>query len=240
MGFHSSDIWPGILRDYQILNRPNSHGLHQLVSQTQIKTLIKTAQTQRGNVIEQAEYLIGATLDAFFTQCGKPTQTLLEKTPLHIRYIDRILRYFPEARIIEVIRDGRDVCVSYNALAQQYAWARIGTAGAIRQWKQCIKLGKKFRNQSDLSSRIHPVFYENLKSAPITCLEEIFDFAQLSWNLDQVKTIVQLSDISHVRDRGEGQYVRSGLVGEWKERLSDTEISVCQEIAGEELAAYPH
>ena len=240
MGFHSSDIWRGILRDYQILNRPNSHGLHLLVSQTQIKALLKTAQTQSGTASQQAEYLISEMLDVFFTQNGKPNQTLLEKTPLHIRYVDRILSYFPEARIIEVLRDGRDVCVSYNALAQKYAWARIGTAGAIRQWKQCINLGKKFRKQSDFASRIYPVFYENLKSDPIACLEQILDFAQLIWHPHQVEMIVRSSDISHIRDRGEGQYVRSGLVGEWKERLSNTEISVCQDIAGKELATYPH
>ena len=238
MGFHPSDIWRGILRDYQILNRPNSHGLHQLVSQAQIKTLIATAQTQRGTTTQQAEYLIGATLDKFFSQNGKPNQALLEKTPLHIRYVDRILNYFPEARIIEVIRDGRDVCVSYKALAQKYAWARIGTAGAIRQWKQCINLGEKFRNQSNFVSRIHPVFYESLKSNPITCLEEIFDFAQLNWHPHQVEMIVRSSDISQIRDKGEGQYVRSGLVGEWKTRLSNAEIAVCQDIAGEELATY--
>ena len=46
------------------------------------------------------------------------------------------------------------------------------------------------------------------------------------------------SDISHIRDRGEGQYVRSGLVGEWETKLSNAEIAVCQDIAGEELSAY--
>ncbi|MGD1952465.1 MAG: sulfotransferase [Leptolyngbyaceae cyanobacterium] len=238
-GFEPKDIWQGILRDHQILNRPESHGLHGLVSYEALKRLInairfQVPETDRGLV--QAEELIAAMFDRFIEQYGQPGQTILEKTPMHIRYAEQILWRFPEAKIVEVIRDGRDVCVSYNALGQQQRWAQIGSAGAIRQWKQCVEWGEAIHERSGLRDRIHTVRYEALKADPERSLQQIFSFAKLSWEDHQIKEIVKAADISRIAEKGEGQYVRSGSVGEWKEQLSEAELAMCQEIAGEQLA----
>lgn len=238
LGFQASAIWPGIRRDYQILNHPDSHGLHVLVSEAELRQCLKEARSQPGTALEQAEHLIVALFDIFFARHGNPSQTLLEKTPLHIRYGDRILRRFPEARIIEVIRDGRDVCASYNALAEQQAWARIGTAGAIRQWKRCVKWSEQLRAQPDLAPRFHTVHYEALKADPVTSLQQMFNFARLAWSDAQITDIVAASDISRFRDRGEGQYIRKGAVGDWQNQLSPAEVALCHKIAGEQLRRF--
>ena len=237
-GFKPATIWPGILRDYQILNRPDSHGLHGLVSYQELSLLIsairaEVLETNRGLV--QAEELIAAMFDRFFKRYGKPGQTVLEKTPMHIRYAEQILCRFPEARIIEVLRDGRDVCVSYNALAKRERWAQIGTAGAIRQWKQCVEWGEIIRERPSLQSRVHAVRYEALKADPERSLQQMFEFANLGWDEAQVGAIVAAADIKRVAKKGDGQYVRSGSVGDWKEHLSEAEIAMCEEIAGEQL-----
>ena len=235
-GFQPSDIWRGIVRDYEILNRPDSHGLHALVAYSEFKALVSTVRTQPGSELEQAEGLIAKLFDAFFEQYGDRHQALLEKTPMHIRYGDRILRRFPEARLIEVIRDGRDVCVSYKALAKQQAWARIGTAGAMRQWKRCITWGETWRAQADLAPRIYTVRYEALKAAPHSSLQQMFDFAHLNWQQQQIADIVEASDISQIRNKGEGQYTRKGTVGDWQNHLSDADVALCHAIAGEQLS----
>ena len=238
LGFQPANIWPGILRDYQILNRPDSHGLHGLVSYGELKALIRSIrsaipETSRG--LEQAEELIAAMFDRFSERYAHPGQTILEKTPIHIRYAEQILWRFPEARIVEVIRDGRDVCVSYNALAQQEKWARIGTAGAIRQWKQCVEWGELVRDRPGLGTRVHTVRYEALKADPKRCVGQLFEFANLSWDQQQIREIVKTADIGRIKHKGDGQYVRSGLVGGWKQHLSEADVAVCDEIAGEQL-----
>ena len=238
LGFQPADIWPGILREHQILNQPYSHGLHGLVSYEDLNLLIQAIRSQipetnRGLV--QAEELIAAMFDRFFEQHGQPGQAILEKTPMHIRYAEQILWRFPEARIIEVVRDGRDVCVSYNALAKQQRWAQIGTAGAIRQWKQCVEWGELIREQSALRTRVHTVRYEALKADPERSLRQIFEFANLDSEESQLAEIVKAADISQIAQKGAGQYVRSGSVGDWKEHLSVSEIAMCAEIAGEQL-----
>lgn len=238
LGFRPEDIWSGILREHKILDRPDSHGLHGLVNYGDLELLIKAIRlevpdTNRGLI--QAEELIAAMFDRFFERFGKPGQTILEKTPMHIRYGEQILWRFPEARIVEVIRDGRDVCVSYNALAKQERWARIGTAGAIRQWKRCVEWGEILKERPSLRKRVHTVRYEALKADPERCLREIFEFANLSSDEEQIEAIVAAEDINRIAKKGEGQYVRSGSVGDWKEQLSEADIVMCDEVAREQL-----
>lgn len=239
LGFQPADIWPGILRAHQMLNRSDSDGLHGLVSYGDLALLIKAIrldvpETNRGLV--QAEELIAAMFDRFFEEYGKPGQTVLEKTPMHIRYTEQILWRFPEARMIEVVRDGRDVCVAYNALAKQTRGAR-GTADAIRQWKQCVEWGELIRERPGLRARVHRVRYEVLRADPKGCLGQIFKFANLNWNEEQVEAIVAAADISEITPKGDGELVGSGS-GDWQKHLSEAEIALCDEIAGEQLVRF--
>ena len=67
-------------------------------------------------------------------------------------------------------------------------------------------------------------------------MQQIFSFAKLSWEDHQIQETVKAADISRIAKKGEGQYIRSGLVGDWKEQLSEAELAMCQEIAGDQLA----
>ena len=235
-GFRPMDIWQGILREHQILNHPDSNGLHCLVNYRDLKRLIEAIRrevpdTNRG--LLQAEELIAAMFVKFFEHHGQPGQTILEKTPMHIHYAEQILWRFPEAQIIEVVRDGRDVCASYNALAQQKNWAQVETAGAIQHWKQCVELGQLIRERPGLRIRVHTVRYEALKADPERCLRQIFQFANLKWNEEQVEAIVAAEDINRMQHKGS---ISSETVGDWKQKLSVAEIAMCEEIAGEQLA----
>ncbi|MEM1240429.1 MAG: sulfotransferase [Cyanobacteria bacterium P01_H01_bin.26] len=232
LGFQPADIWRGILRDYQKRHRADG-----LVSYGELKTLIQSIradipETNRGLV--QAEELIAAMFDRFAERHVHPGQTVLEKTPLHIRYAEQILWRFPEARIVEVIRDGRDVCVSYNALVQQKNRTPMGTANAIWQWKQCVEWGELIRNRPGLGARVHTVRYEALKADPQRCVGQLFEFANLSWDQQQIREIVKTADIGQIEHKGDGQCV-SGLVGGWEQHLSEADVAVCDEIAGEQL-----
>ncbi|MGB7250619.1 MAG: sulfotransferase, partial [Phormidesmis sp.] len=176
-GFEPVDAWRGILRDYQILDH-YTHGLHGLVSYAELKALVKKVRRQPLCEPERAEQLIVEMLDLFFEKNGGDRSKMLsEKTPLNIRYADRLLRLFPESRMIEVVRDGRDVCVSYNALAKRQPWARIGTDGAIGLWRSCVRHGNRFRSQPEFAQRMQLVRFEEMKQDPEAGLQQMFDFA---------------------------------------------------------------
>jgi hypothetical protein len=54
---------------------------------------------------------------------GKPRWG--EKTPANIRHIERILQFFPNASLIHIIRDGRDVACSLRT-HPEYVWSNGG------------------------------------------------------------------------------------------------------------------
>ncbi|NEQ52440.1 MAG: sulfotransferase [Leptolyngbya sp. SIO3F4] len=237
-GFRSVDIWRGILREHQISNRPGSHGLHSLVAYEDLRLLIEAIRREVPDTnygLLQAEELIAAMFVRFFDRYGQLGQTVLEKTPMHIRYVEQILWRFPEARIIEVIRDGRDVYASYKTLTKQQNQAQIETTDAIQQWKQCIEWGEIIRERPGLRNRVHRVRYEALKADPERSLRQIFQFANLNSNEEQVEAIVAAEDINRVKQERDGQSVRLSSVGDWKQKLSEAEIAMCHEIAGEQL-----
>ena len=77
----------------------------------------------------------------------------VEKTPKHILHIDNILKHRPKARILLIIRDGRDVACS---LQKRHGSLEFG----IRQWVQRNTEGKKYWNHPN----VHVLKYESLIS----------------------------------------------------------------------------
>jgi hypothetical protein len=61
----------------------------------------------------------------------------LEKTPRHIFRIGEILRYFPEAKIVLMLRDGRDVACS---IRDRYGSLEAG----INRWVEDNQAGRPF------------------------------------------------------------------------------------------------
>jgi len=91
-----------------------------------------------------------------------------EKTPQHIQNIEEILRLYPQARIILMVRDGRD---TVNSLLKM-PWRPKGLLNNARFWSNYIKLGK----QQSLRSEVLTIKYENLLERPKDVLMSICNF----------------------------------------------------------------
>jgi len=76
----------------------------------------------------------------------------VEKTPRHIGKIDELFRLFPEARIVIIIRDGRDVACSYKA--------RRGTSIGehIDHWVAAAERARHYQHHP----QVHVLRYEDL------------------------------------------------------------------------------
>lgn len=75
----------------------------------------------------------------------------VEKTPIHIRRIDRIFRSRPSAKVIIIIRDGRDVADSIRA--------RKGSLEeGIKRWVKDNSAGEKWWSDP----RVMKIYYEDL------------------------------------------------------------------------------
>ncbi len=76
----------------------------------------------------------------------------VEKTPRHIRKIDELIKLFPDARIVIIIRDGRDVVCSYKA--------RRGTSidKHVNHWVIAAEYARDYGHHP----QVHVLRYEDL------------------------------------------------------------------------------
>ena len=106
----------------------------------------------------------------FFERCDKLTRCLgkarwVEKTPRHIYRVREILRYFPEAKIVLMLRDGRDVASSIRD--------RDGSLEAgIGRWLEDNRAGQPFWDHPS----VRVVRYEKLVGEFEPTARAVFDF----------------------------------------------------------------
>ena len=109
-------------------------------------------------------------VQAFFTRCENFTQRMgkvrwVEKTPRHIYRIKEILGYFPEAKILLMLRDGRDVACSIQDRTRNLE-------GGIGRWVEDNQAGEAFWNHPN----VQVVRYESLVADFEKTLRGTFDF----------------------------------------------------------------
>jgi len=111
----------------------------------------------------------GRVFEIFAVKSGKPRWG--DKTPDYVYDIPLLLRLFPTAQVIHIIRDGRDVAVS---------WLRtdFGPANyyrAARMWKQWVSAGR--RDGAALPSGSYfELKYESLLAAPEATMRRVCEF----------------------------------------------------------------
>ena len=233
-GFNSNNIWASFPRNYCFYKRSGqSSGPHTCVDYAEFVELVRAARISKGSDLTKVERLIASVFDAaFYQQGGDGNKIMLEKTPMHIKYADVILRAFPEAKVIEVVRDVRGVCASWQARAKTQRWPRKSTVDLVNQWNRCVRLGEQFKQDPALSDRILRVQYEDLRQVPLANLQAIFEFAELSASDQEILDIIDALSIDKVKQKGEGQHIRKGVVDGWKTELTAEDIETCDQLAG--------
>ena len=241
-GIESEDLWQGLLKQYKIFQKGKSQiGHHNLVSYTELEELIARVKVSyvSEDDLTKLRNLNQLMFDRFWEQNGGTQKDiLLEKTPDHWRRIDVILNQFPEAKSIEIIRDGRDVCVSFQAIGKTARWAKQSTKTVATIWKKAIGKVERVKGDSQIGNRIYSVRYENLRTHPQEELSKIFDFIGVDYDNSLINEIINATDISKVKNKGEGKHIRKGSIREWQTRLSPEDIALWQELAGDTLAYF--
>ncbi|MGB3293537.1 MAG: sulfotransferase domain-containing protein, partial [Phormidesmis sp.] len=84
--------------------------------------------------------------------------------------------------------------------------------------------------------------YEGLRQDPLTNLQTIFEFAGLPASEQELLDIIDALSIDKVKQKGEGQHIRKGVIGGWKSELTADDIETCNQLAGpllEKLGYFP-
>jgi hypothetical protein len=185
---------------------------------------------------------------------AKPdARLILEKTPDHSLHLPLIAMLFPQAAIIHVLRDGRDVVASLCSAHRQgwgRGWATAKVADAARRWVDWVR---EIRHQSTFFDRVHVVRFEDLLADGPAQLQSVYDFLELPLPAADVQSIYQqfsfaacaagtapeslvlAGEISNQPITEPEGFFRQGRSGTWRDDLTAHEQAIVEEIAGKLL-----
>ncbi len=168
---------------------------------------------------------------------------LVEKSPWHLDTAPFIAEVFPEARFVQVVRDGRDVAVSVMAAARSWApgWRREFGRSTIhcgRAWRRAVFTGRAHRG--GLSERWLDVRYEELQGDKVAACARLFEFSRIPHDARMLEQVFEATDLqagaSAGRYRiGETNFRRAGRVGDWQERWGLSQAVAFDVVAGDAL-----
>lgn len=100
-----------------------------------------------------------------------------DKDPGNMRRLDRVLRWFPDAQIVHIIRDGRDACLSH--LRQTFGHSELFPCAD--DWREQVFW---VRNIGRIlgPDRYHELRYEDLVEDTETVLRDLCDFLELPYS----------------------------------------------------------
>lgn len=146
-----------------------------------------------------------------------------EKTPHNVGRFAWIRRRFPRARLVHIVRDGRDTVCSLRvkpfAKLDGGAWNSV--AGAQRcaiQWRNSVRPGLRFRGDP----AYHELRYEELVQRPEATLRALLIFLDLPWSDDMLRPAGQPPP-ADADERLAAAPIFNSSIGRWRRDLSPAE-----------------
>jgi len=234
--------WKRVLNNYDKYHNKEynlkeyySVGLRNCIDRNKFCKIIEETKTKKKlSDIEKAEFIINYAFDSFFIKSkGTMDNLFVEKTPSHLLYADKILNKYPNSKLIEIIRDGRDVCVSLEMLRRK--WCPKMRKNQIKLWLKYINFGIKLQSNRKFSKRILQARYEKLKKNPAKEIKKMFEFADLDNSSRLIKRIISLTDFKNHKNTGDGKHDRKGIVEDWKNHFNFKDIELFKKMANNTL-----
>jgi len=158
-------------------------------------------------------------------------------TPEHLLYLERIKETIPDALIIHVVRDGRDVSMSLEKQAwiRPFEWDREHALEvAALYWDWIVRRGRAVGRR--LGEDYVEVRYEELVQDPRGSMVFLSDFVGQNLNYDQIKKAgigsVQRPNTSFPSDLQSEEF---HPVGRWKHGLSEKQQAILDALVGDTL-----
>ncbi len=184
--------------------------------------------------------ILDQMMEPYWLESGKPRVAV--KTPHNALVFAMLHLLYPEAPLIHIIRDGRDVVASLLAMKD---WEDPHTgktidytstaAGAASYWVQVVTTAREVA--SAVRGQYYEVRYEDLTTNPSSVLVKLSHFIGEPFNeamLDYHKIPRDLSAEANAEQVSKPVY--SDAIGRWKQDLSPQDLGTVMGIAGPLLA----
>lgn len=159
-----------------------------------------------------------------------------DKTPHNILSLSQIDAVFPEAQIIHIFRDGRDVAASYL----QLGWVK-SLEDACDMWLTRIQAALAYAQRAD-GRKFLEVRYEDLARTPEPIIQQVCTFLELTYE-------PKMLDFHQNPDKFRGDTARPRLhpmlaqpiniqaIGKWRHYFDANQQTYIQQRLGQTLAA---
>jgi hypothetical protein len=181
--------------------------------------------------------IFGTILSQYAIKCGK--RRWGEKTPGHLGFIPLIKRAFPQAKVISIIRDPRDVSLSLRKVP----WSSNNVLHHAWHWKQFVQLSERYA--LTYKGNYLGVKYEDLLSNPNTIVGSICEFLDLEFETQMLsfheKGTLNFDPEREPWKRKATQALDPTNMMKWVNAMPPEEIKVAELLVSRELEAkgYP-
>lgn len=195
--------------------------------------------------------LILSRIDAQVRDHGSlPDPLVVLKEPNGAQVADVLLSLMPTARLIFLVRDGRDVLDSWLDSLEPGGWATQYGRGAVvgeqdrlrflvgRAHEWVCRIEAVQRACRAVPAENHMIVrYEDLLSDSVGGLSALLRWLGLESSDEEVRSAVDKLDFAALPEnvRGRGQFARAATPGLWRQNLSEHEREVIEGVMGERL-----
>jgi len=160
-----------------------------------------------------------------------------ECTPLHLLYLPLIKKLIPNALVVHIIRDGRDVTLSLDRIGwiKPFSWdkkRKLLAPGIFWRWI----VGKARRYGQAMPGDYMEIHYEDVVERPREALARIGQFIEHDLDYDRIQQNAQGAMVDpNTSFRGDGQERESNPVGRWKTVLSSDQVAQLESVIADRL-----
>jgi hypothetical protein len=177
--------------------------------------------------------VLGAVFQQYAARFGKPRWG--DKRPAYLHNVDILLRLFPDAQFVNIVRDGRD-CV---ASLKEMSWHSKDIYATVAAWARAVDDARRAARRLG-PAQWHEVRYEDLVADPHRRLADLCAYLGEEYHpaMAEPSAVAEVAVPSfktwHARTRTP---VTTQRVRSWQQRLTAGEIALCEAVLGSRLLA---
>lgn len=155
-----------------------------------------------------------------------------DKTPYYVLHMPKLLEWFPDAQIIHLIRDGRDVALSL--FGRRHDFHVYNVYHAAKYWQQYVEVGCEAGAKLETGTYLE-VRYEDILSNPTESLQKICTFLgeEFTEKLFEVRSVAEPGKTPLVH-----KPLKSDNAEKWRQEMTPWQIRVFESAAGSTLESF--
>jgi hypothetical protein len=130
-----------------------------------------------------------------------PPRLFLEKSPYHCVFAPLILKVFPRARFLHLIRDARAVVASMLRISKSWgeSWAPDTAERATTFWYECVSAGCAISDLVSSPDQYLGIRYEDVRADQAGYLAGLYDWLGLGWDAALIQEAIDANSLDRTR-----------------------------------------